>query len=103
HIVPGERRVLRAAIHVSAGDGTPERATIFGDWIDQRAALAARRVHREIVRTFAAAPTIVAAEHDLVHFLEAALADIGDPKLAARAIEAPAPRISESVRVDLRA
>ncbi len=52
---------------------------------------------------FSAAPTVVTAERDLIHLFVGVLTDVRDPKIACASIEAPAPRVSQAPRVNLRA
>src|SRR5690606_1341564 len=51
----------------------------------------------------AAVPAVIAAALDDVDLLERVLADVAEPELAGRRIEAPAPRVPQAPREDLRA
>ena len=79
---------------------------VFGVGIDQRVAAAlgratARRV--EAVRALAESPAVVAARDDAVDFLPGVLADVADPQVARRRVEAESPGVAQAVGVDLRA
>src|SRR5262249_7365459 len=52
---------------------------------------------------FEAAPAVIAAQVHAVHFLHRRLADVADPELPGRAVEAPAPWIAQPERENLRA
>jgi hypothetical protein len=54
-----------------------------------------------VLRTFVAAPAVVAAALDATHFLDIGLADVANPEVTGPAIEAPAPGIAEAQGVDL--
>ena len=102
HVTAVQRGNRAAAIHEAAGgrDWPSERPYCATGAIGARVRTAGGV---ERVGAFEAAPAVVAAERHEVDFLERALADVVEPELAAAAIEAPAPRIAEAVREDLRA
>src|SRR5690606_22244092 len=97
-----QARRLSAAIDISAGDRAPERATVFSHRINE---IGPRTVCFALKRmcAFSAAPTVVTAERDLIHLFVGVLTDVRDPKIACASIEAPAPRVSQAPRVNLRA
>ena len=101
----GERRQRTAAVNVAAGDGVTVAVVVLDHGLDE-----ARRLRRASPGWTAVACCLrgnssrscrrVATRSTSSY---ASLADVADPQLARRGVEAPAPRIAHTPRVDLLA
>src|SRR6478752_2152302 len=95
--------VLRAAVHVAAGDGLAERVRVRGD---RSAVRGARDASARVIDAvaLAARPAEVPAAlacRDAVDLLDGVLADVTDPEVAGLGVDRGAPRVAHAVRPDL--
>jgi hypothetical protein len=105
-VAADQRGIRGAAIHIAARDRLTETMVVLGLRIDERLPVVRRRASRfriEAVRTLAEPPAVIAARDDAVDFLPRGLPNVTDPEIARRAIEAEAPWVAKTERVDLRA
>src|SRR5206468_588488 len=91
----------RTPIDMTACDAVSDAAAVLRD----RRQKVRRRSAGEpgVARALEAAPSIIATERHPVDFLDRVLADIRDPELPCQPVEAPSPRIAETVGIDLGA
>ena len=101
YVAPLQTDDISASVDMTARDGdVAVVVVVFGHRVDERATAAGGF---EVVGAFAAVPAVVATEFDQVHFLPGPLANVTQPQVPCRLIEAPAPRIAQTPRENLRA
>src|SRR5262249_3859759 len=97
----GQFLELRAAVDEAAGDRAELGVAMFDNG-HQYGGGAARSFWSKRMGTFHDTPTVVAATFDAINLLPQILPDIAGPQLARLAIETHFPRLSQTVRPDLR-